>query len=72
LPSSKQRRKKPESLEKQAEAFLVKITPTVGTVAAAISLINTIIEIAKVAKLPLEVEKVVPLQIVMPVEKVPP
>jgi hypothetical protein len=65
LPTGKARRKRTESLRQKLEAIVIRIPITPTTVTAALLLIQQIIELAHVVKVPLQVEKVAPLEVVM-------
>jgi hypothetical protein len=58
LRTGKPRRKKPESLEQKLKAIIIRIPITAETVTAALLLIQQVIELARVVKIPLQVEKV--------------
>jgi hypothetical protein len=58
------RRKRTETLKQRLEAIVVRIPITPTTVTAALLLIQQIIELARVVKIPLQVEKVAPLEVV--------
>ena len=56
-------RKRRESLKQKLEAVIIRIPITPQTVTAALLLIQQIIELARVVKVPLQVEKVAPVEI---------
>lgn len=56
------RRKRGESLEQKLKAIIVRIPINTTTATAALLLVTQVIALAQVLKVPLEVEKVAPLE----------
>ena len=71
MPTEKVSRKK-ESFEQKLKAMVIRIPINTTTVTAALLLVTQVIALAQVLKVPLEVEKVAPLEIlpVPPVTKI--
>jgi hypothetical protein len=55
-----------ESLKQKLEAIVVRIPITPTTVTAALLLVQQVIELARVVKVPLQVEKVATLEVTAP------
>ncbi len=66
MPRRKARRKRTESLTQKLEAIIVRIPITTNTLTAALLLIQQLIELARVVKVPLQIEKVAPMEIQKP------
>ncbi|MGA2971887.1 MAG: hypothetical protein ABSE39_04585 [Candidatus Bathyarchaeia archaeon] len=58
------KRKRRESLKQRLEAIIIRVPITPTTVTAALLLIQQVIELARVVKVPLQVEKVATLEVV--------
>ncbi len=56
-------RKRTKSLTQKLEAIVVRIPITQETLTAALLLIQQLIELARVVKVPLQIEKVAPMKI---------